>query len=166
VGTPTKPPKVPFVALASGAETTTESVPIGSIVWRQGFVYRYLPPPWDQLKPLTLRFPPTGYKDKGITPAETIQIIGKPQANIPKTFSIDLGVADILISGHGKRIRYLGKGTETDIGGRIPDTVTGMSVGAPKSTRRVKYAVGVKRHDVSKIIDWQGDETLSELTGL
>jgi len=126
------------VILPSGAleEGERPRIPLGSIAWRQGMlkvrgelkpVWKYLTYPWDMSKPITLLAPPIGAKNVHLrTPQETIQQIG--EGPVPSDISIDLGVADIYISGGGKRIRYEGKGLETDVGKRIIGPTHGLSI--------------------------------------
>jgi hypothetical protein len=106
-------------------------IPAGSIAWRQGAVWKYIPSPWTQAKPITLKYPPVGAKRVGeTTPANTIQMIGKPKAKVPKSASIDLGVVDIRLSNYGKEITFTGKGLETVAGGGVASTTKGMSIPA------------------------------------
>lgn len=102
-------------------------VPRGSIAWRQGFVWKYIPPPWDQDKPFSLSAPPVGAVVGGRTPRETIQIIGSAGSPVPRRVDIDLGWTDITIVG-GRRIVFSGHGVSTDVGRRIVDETKGMSV--------------------------------------
>ncbi len=125
-------------------------VPPGSIVWRMGAlkggdVIKYIPPPYTQLKPITLvGRRPVGYRDLGKTPRETIQIIGTAE-KIPKRVSVDLGIADILILD-GKRIEFTGGGLMTDVGTRIPATTMGMSIPAatPLGISGLKFGTSFK----------------------
>lgn len=54
---------------------------------------------------------------------------------VPESFSIDLGTADVFIEDFGKSIRFTGKGTTTDVGQSIVSPTVGMTVG--KS--RIRY---------------------------
>lgn len=100
------------------AEVRRREVPAGSIAWKQGElkvkrkirpVWKYIPPPWTQSKPINLFNPPKGAKNTHLrTPAETIQMIGEPGAQVPKSVSVDLGIADIFIDNYGKEIRFKG----------------------------------------------------------
>ena len=111
-------------------------IPNGSIAWRQGIFWKFIPPPWNQQKPITLKNPPHGaINTGGRTPQQTIQMIGKSGARVPKTASVDLGVVDILIDDYGKAIRFVGRGLETQVGSL--SKTTGMSVpGASAGFRR------------------------------
>jgi hypothetical protein len=130
--TPPPPPPPPeVVRLGSGGAEEKERpvIPEGSIAWRQGFVWKYIPPPYDQEKPITLGNPPAGaIRTEMHTPQETIQVIGQAGAPIPEAISIDLGVVDILITDSGRNIRYVGKGMQTDVGERIIGPEKGMSI--------------------------------------
>ena len=55
-------------------------------------------------------------------------MIGKAGAKVPAKISIDSGVVDIFVSGNGQTIKYSGKGTETDVGTRLPSPTKGMSI--------------------------------------
>lgn len=92
-----------------------------------GDVIKYIPPPYDQPKPLSLiGQEPEGWRDLGRTPAETLQVIGVAK-KVPKSVSVDLGFSDILITD-GKTIQFAGKGLVTDVGKRLPSPTRGMSV--------------------------------------
>ena len=92
-------------------------------------VWKYIPPPYEHEKPITLFGPPQGAVRVTMrTPKETIQMIGTPEGKVPERVSIDLGVADILILDSGRRIEYRGGGLETDVGKRISSPTTGMSI--------------------------------------
>jgi hypothetical protein len=130
-----KEPKKRFLPLMRGKERIQE-IPRGSIAWRQGMVWKYIPPPWRQTKPITLKNPPKGALRTGDkTPQQTIQMIGKPKAKVPKSASIDLGVVDIQISNYGKAIEFTGKGEETVAGHSIASATMGMSIPARGSMR-------------------------------
>lgn len=113
--------------------------PPGSISWKQGLFWKYIPPPWDQKKPITLIHPPEGADISGRTPKETIQMIGQPGADVPKEVSIDLGIVDIYISNYGKSIEFSGGGQKTEVGKRLGGSTMGMSVtGFPRSRKTSK----------------------------
>ena len=107
-------------------------------MWKQGAlkvggklrpVWKYILPPWTQSKPITMLTPPKGAKNVGMrTPAETVQMIGVSKAKVPETISIDLGVADIYVTDHGRSIKFVGGGLETNIGKRIESPTKGMSI--------------------------------------
>lgn len=103
-------------------------IPIGSLTWRMGIFWKYIPAPWKDSKPQTSRYAPKGADISGRTPQETLQVIGERPARVPKSFSIDLGVVDAFITDYGKTITFTGHGTLTDVGSRIASPTTGMSV--------------------------------------
>jgi len=105
------------------------NIPVGSIAWKQGIFYKYIPPPWQQDKPFTLKKPPVGYVAKGRTPAQTVQMIGEPKSAVPESFSIDMGVTDIFVSDYGKTIKFKGRGLKTSVGKGKRGTTQGMSQG-------------------------------------
>jgi len=132
---------------------------------RQRPVWKYIPPPWSQEKPSTLYAPPIGAVRIGARlPTQTIQMIGRPGARVPKTISIDLGVADIEVSDYGRRIKYTGRGLETDVGGD-PSKTTGMSTPSRGIRPKVTYKVGGKVRSKPK---YRSGErfAISELTGI
>jgi hypothetical protein len=117
---------------------TYAKVPKGSIAWRQGVVWKYIPPPWTQEKPISLKQAPLGAKTGGRTPKETIQMIGQPGSPVPRTVSVDLGIADILIEDYGKRITFTGHGLETSVGHSMAGPTRGMSLTGVTPTRTFK----------------------------
>jgi len=135
------PEPAPTLRLVTVKGEKRYKLPKGSWAWRQGFVWKFVPPPWNQDKPITLDHPPMGATNLGEkTPEKTIQMIGKPKAKVPKDASIDLGVVDIKISNYGKRIDFVGKGLETVAGHSIASTTKGMSVPAKGSIEVSGYA--------------------------
>jgi len=170
-------PIIPLPQLGEIEEEPTK-IPRGSITWGQGIFWKYIPPPWDQNKPITLKYPPVGAKNTDSNvPSETIQMIGKPRAKVPYAVNIDLGIADIAITKGGKSIKFTGKGLETDVGRRMPSTTQGMSLeedilelGVAESTRRPKRKVTYRpmvkkgKRVYKKRIAWDGN--LAELTGM
>jgi len=137
------------------AEVVEVKIPVGSIAWRQGMlrggvVWKYIPPPWDMDKPLTLVGKvPTGAINTGLrTPRETVQMIGKPKAVVPKSISIDLGVVDIYVTNYGKNIKFGGRGMETDVGKRLSSPTKGMSIDgaeAPLGVRGLKLGTSLEQ---------------------
>jgi hypothetical protein len=140
---------VPFTDGSDG--DAFQTAPNGSITWKQGTprggeVWKYIPPPWNQKKPLTLRRPPRGAVRTNLsTPEETIQVIGRSKVRVPKTASIDLGVTDIIISNYGRKIDFKGRGQDTDVGKEIPSNTKGMSVPAEEGVTGVAYISKSKR---------------------
>lgn len=106
-----------------------QRIPDGSITWAQGWDWKYIPPPYNQPKPISLgNNPPVGAVNTGSNrPRDTIQIIGSAEG-VPSRVSVDLGWTDIEII-NGNRIRFTDEsGLYTDVGGGIPNTTQGMSV--------------------------------------
>lgn len=108
----------------------TQPIEAGAIAFLMGMFWKYIPPPWDMDKPLTLPkgVVPEGARLDGRTPQETIQMIGVSTAVVPESISIDLGIVDVFISDFGRNIEFRGKGEGTDVGERLPSTTQGMSV--------------------------------------
>lgn len=106
-------------------------VPDGTWAWKQGFGWRWYPPPYDAKKPYFSFYPPVDAKNTHLrTPEETIQIIGDP-TNVPDQVGIDLGVVDILLlKSPNPTITFKGKGLVTVAGNRIPSTTQGLGVPA------------------------------------
>lgn len=125
---PVTPTLLPLKAKIVGKQAR---LPEGSIAFRQGAFWKYLSPPWDQVKLITLRsgITPMGAKNTHLrTPQETVQKIGEPKAPVPESLSADLGIADLEITNYGQNIEYAGKGLETNVGGRVGITTKGLSV--------------------------------------
>ena len=121
-------------------EKEQEVAPVpGTIVWRQGFVWKMIPPPYDMEKAISLLEPPEGAVRTNLrTPKETIQVIGGP---VPHDVSLDLGVVDVFIEAGGKNIRFTGGGLKTDIGKSLSSSTKGLSVPTKPSRRRKKAPV-------------------------
>ena len=106
----------------------------GSYAWKQGIYWKYIPPPYNQSKPITLPkgiAPMGAQKLGGRTPQETIQIIGHSRKyRIPARVDIDMGIVDAFITpDNGGEITFTGKGQETNVGSRIDSTTQGMDMG-------------------------------------
>ena len=139
-------PRRPLLVTVKGKKYY--KIPRGSIAWDQGLFWKYIPPPWRQEKPISLRYPPLGARFiGGKTPAKTIQMIGKPKAKVPKSVSIDLGVVDIQIDNYGRTISYTGKGLETVVGHSISGATRGMSIPG-KGRMKVKHIARKRRREV------------------
>ena len=131
-------------------------VPLWSIAWRQGAVWKYVPPPWDQPKPITLSQAPIGaVKTGNKTPRDTIQLIGKPnrrsKIKVPESASVDLGVVDILVTKYGRAIEFKGQGEKTVVGQRIAGATTGMSIPA-SAPLKVKGIRGTSKESLRKLV--------------
>lgn len=88
----------------------------------------YIPPPYDQKKPISLSAPPIGaVRTDSIKAKETIQVIGRARAKVPSKVEVDLGWADIYII-NGREIDFKSGGEFTNIGVRVPETTRGMSI--------------------------------------
>lgn len=107
------------------------------MTWKQGFDWKYIPPPYDQPEPISLgETPPIGAKyTGGRTPGETLQIIGQAGASVPSRIAIDLGVVDILIRD-GQEIQFESGGLDTDVGESLGSPTEGMSIGGVDMERR------------------------------
>lgn len=184
------PPPPPPVGKSRIIAASPAGVPVaeGSIVFAFGAklegegVGRVKRPVWkvigpddfrDGAKPQTLYSPPHGAKNIDSTsPYDTIQVIGRSRtANVPERVSIDLGVTDAFVTDFGQSISFKGKGTKTDVGGRIPSPTQGMELDGSSydtSAALVKVkAQGVSRVRVNprtsrrkgKKSNWRGDLT-------
>ncbi len=120
----------PHLILPSATdEGTGVKVPDGSITWKQGFVWKYIPPPWTQDTPISLRLPPIGAKNTQLnTPEATVQMIGQATSPVPESTSIDLGVVDVFVTNSGQNIYFAGKGRQTNVGRSIASNTSGMSL--------------------------------------
>ena len=120
-------------------EVARVALPQGSIAWAQGqrkgiggemvSQWYYIPPPYDQKEPISLNAPPIGAKNTdSASPYETIQMIGRSGATVPKRIAIDLGFTDIFIL-NGKQIEFTDeRGLKTDVGTRMESPTKGMSI--------------------------------------
>jgi hypothetical protein len=137
-----RPPRVipPELTTTGKSKVGQQKIADGSIAWKQGLFWKYIPPPWVQEKPITLKHPPKGAKTGGRTPQETVQMIGTPEARVPKSVSVHLGVVDILIDNYGQTISFTGK-KKTPY--KVP--TTGMSI--PASFPLKVYPQRVSRHN-------------------
>ena len=130
-------------------------------------MWKYIPPPWTDKKPRTLRQPPVGAANvEGRTPADTIQMIGLPGGKVPRAASIDLGFVDVFISDYGRKIRFAGGGMDTDVGAGVPGPTRGMSINTGYQPPKVKY--GVRRKATKKSGRHTGwtSASLGQITGL
>jgi hypothetical protein len=128
-------------------------VPQGSIAWRQGIFWKYIPPPFTQDKPITLPKgrTPIGAKFTDLrTPEQTIQMIGESRARVPDRISVDKGVVDIFIKDGGKSIEFAGKGLTTNVGERIDDPAKGMSVPSARARGHAYARKVYPKHSVSR----------------
>lgn len=138
---PKPPSEKPPIMLGIGRPPGERApiIPAGSIAWAQGQrkgrggvlvnQWYYIPPPFDQKKPISLSAPPIGALRAGsVGSYETIQVIGESRAPVPRRVDVDLGWADIFII-NGREIHYKSGGEETDAGSRIPSPTTGMDLG-------------------------------------
>ncbi len=150
-----------------------QPIEVGSYAFKMGLFWKYIPPPYDMDKPITL---PRGVTPIGAvntelrTPQETIQMIGQSREIKPRDISIDLGVVDAFITAGGTRIDFTGKGLETDVGTRLPSPTKGMSIdgaypgmpvyneGARRSVIKKKKPkrVARRRDDFSDILEVRG----------
>lgn len=110
-----------------GRRRGSVAVPPGSVTWVQGWDRKYIPPPYDQPKPISLgRSTPVGATKTGTKPRETLEIIGSA-TGVPKRVDVDLGFVDIAVR-NGRQIEFTPGGLDTDVGTRIASTTRGMSV--------------------------------------
>jgi len=130
---PPPPPVVlPFRRPEAMVERMREvQLPEGTIAFKMGALWKYLTPPWTQRKFLTLPkgAVPTGAVNTDLrSPYQTIQMIGKPRAEVPETISGDLGITDFEIYNYGRNIHFAGRGTLTNVGERLESPTKGMSI--------------------------------------
>lgn len=155
---PATPEKPPTSLIRMGHEIIGKEakLPSGSIAWKQGAFWKYIPPPYDQPKPITLArgITPMGARFTDLrTTKETIQKIGESDAVVPDKVSADLGITDLFISNQAQDIDFTGGGLQTDVGERIPTTAQGMSVNGAEPKGHY-YAKPIKeRHSVSRTAD-------------
>jgi len=126
---PITPPIIPGGKKKKGKQEV--AVGDGTLVFKMGFQWYSIPPPWDMNSPIPLKRNevPMGAVLGGRTPQETLQIIGPRPSKVPRDFSIDMGITDIYITDYGKKINFKGRGEETDVGTRDSSPTRGMSIG-------------------------------------
>ena len=115
--------------VGGAGEEKDRELPPGSIAWKQGFDWKYIPPPYDQVKPISLgRTAPIGaVRNTGSNrPVDTVQVIGSVEG-IPQDIAVDLGFVDVIITG-GDTIEFVSGGLKTNVGKRINSPTKGMSV--------------------------------------
>ena len=137
----TKKPPITLIRLQTQSPMS-QPVPEGSIAFALGKhkgirgllvpQWYYVPPPYDMDKPISLSAPPMGaVRTDSVNPYETIQMIGRSRtARVPQSVSIDIGITDAFITDYGRTITFKSKGTQTDVGTRIPSTTVGMDTPA------------------------------------
>ena len=134
---PPPPPPLPVVVwLPRHAEDIKEekeaaSLPQGTIAFKMGAFWKYIPPPWTSRKILTLArgIAPLGADVRGTTPQQTLQIIGKPMAKVPESISADIGITDVHIFNRGGSIEFA-RGLKTNVGKSIDSNTRGISTPA------------------------------------
>ncbi len=138
-----------------GKEAIRAKISPGSITWKQGWDWKFIPPPYRQPKPISLGgTPPLGAKTSGRTPAETLQVVGRIKAVVPHRVAVDLGWADVFII-NGRRIEFSGGGVKTDVGQRISSPTQGMSVGDEGGLPTIKTPARVgtiRRSTIKKVV--------------
>lgn len=133
-----KPPLPTVLARLISESPARQPIPQGSIAWAQGERFGprrvrvpqwyYIPPPYNQNKPISLSAPPVGAQNiDSIRPSETIQIVGRARAGVPRKVAVDLGFVDIIVV-NGSRISFAGGGEQTNVGTRIESPTVGMEV--------------------------------------
>jgi hypothetical protein len=125
-------PLIPPFPASATKKRKAKIYPDGTVIWKQGFVWKIIPPPYDVVKPISSRVAPAGVEVLTGTPQETLTFIGGkvPFADI----SFDLGVTDGYIDVKDKRIIFTGYGLNTDVGERLPETTRGVSIPAVPPT--------------------------------
>jgi hypothetical protein len=128
---------MPILPLSESTDDTGKKrIPPGSITWKQGAFWKYIPPPYNQLKPITIKEAPAGARLTGRKPLDTIQIIGEARG-VPEKITVDLGFVDILVT-KGRDIDFVGDGLYTDAGTNLSSQTKGMSIGDNLSVKRNK----------------------------
>jgi len=165
--TPTPIPKPPkpkpraVIKLQSDGSKVAE-LPDGSIAWKQGWTWKWIPKEdWQRgaAKPRSLArdITPMGALRTDLrTTDETIQVIGDPGAAVPD-IDVDLGIGDIFIRDNAQTITFGGHGLKTNVGEGVDSPAKGMTVGgggAPAKghayARKVYPANSFSATDVSK----------------
>lgn len=123
-----KPPlRPPLLETPISEGKIPKKIPAGSVTWAMGMFWKYIPPPYNQRKPITLSAPPIGAVNTGSNkPKDTIQVIGKA-SGVPRRIDVDLGWVDITIV-NGRVIEFKGGGEDTNTGTRIDSPTMGMDL--------------------------------------
>ncbi len=129
--------------------------PAGTVVWKQGYMWKVVPPPYNVKKPISTRTAPVGVTVFEGTPQETLTFIGGvvPFADI----SFDLGVVDGYIDVKAKKIVFTGGGLKTEFGERIPSPTVGVTITATPAAkaraieREQRLALGMETKTRRKI---------------
>lgn len=115
--------------------------PVGSIVWKQGLFWKFVPPPYER-KPITTKLIPRGARLTGRTPKQTLQIIG---GRITKeTVFVDMGIVVVRVSDWGNDIDFFRSskaGRKTEVVEEAAEEAE--SVVEPVVRARPKYTVAV-----------------------
>lgn len=136
------PPSTPIPPVSRQVTHSPSTLPIpgGSVAFvmgqRQGPrgikvpQWYYIPPPYNQNKPIPMSAPPKGADTTGgLSPYTTIQVVGRSRkSRVPETISFDLGIVDGYITNFGRTIEFGGGGLETDVGERLSSPTIGMSI--------------------------------------
>jgi len=150
-----EPPLTTIIKLKAEVVGKEAHIPQGSIAWRQGAFWKYIPPPYDQPKPITLArgiTPMGAVKTDLRTTKETIQKIGESDAVVPEKIAADLGISDLFISNQAQDIHFTGKGLGTNVGKRIPTTTQGMSVKSGVARSAMPEEVLAKKTPSRKVL--------------
>lgn len=145
-------PRIPPLPGVPSKKKAPITVPDGTWTWKQGFGWRWYPPPYNAKKPYFSFYPPIGAKNTHLeTPAETIQIIGNP-TDVPDQVEIDLGITDILLLKSPKpTITFKGRGLVTDVGTRIPSTTQGLSITEDKLPKLPQVKLSIPKLETIRL---------------
>ncbi len=138
--TPIEPvvPILPFIpplpdSSAKKRKVSTKKYPDGTAIWKMGFVWKIIPPPYIILKPISTRTPPVGVTVLKGSPQETLTFLG---GVIPhRDISFDLGVVDGYIDVKAKKIIFTGGGLGTKVGLSLPEPTKGITFPSVTSER-------------------------------
>ena len=144
---PGEPPSFPFIQPVTlwsdlpdvAIRHSRIEYPEGTIIWKQGFVWRIIPPPYTLRKPLVSFAPPVGIKKFEGTPQETLVFVGGkvPFADV----SFDLGVVDGYIDVKNEQIIFTGRGMMTDVGWRVLGPAKGLTIVSTAEERARAMAI-------------------------
>jgi hypothetical protein len=133
--------------------TTTQQIPEGSLTWKQGLFWKWIPRSdfKDGVKPRTLPqgVTPIGAKNTHLrTPSDTIQVVGK--GSVPD-IRADLGKTDLFITNNARNIVFKGRGEKTNVGERVTSNTTGMTIGEGTGVNRTTMTGFYPQHSVSRL---------------
>jgi len=156
---PPEPPVVPIPPRFADDEPKREEfqkVPLGSIVWKHGWTWKVLPPPYDVNRIISL---PKDVIPEGTTKfatgtgsaKATLQVIGGEV--VPTNVDADLGIMDVHIRTDGKKswMWFDSGGEQTVVGRSMASPTRGVTVTGKPEGRKYEERIGAERYRESPV---------------